>query len=196
MCGADLRVAEYDTGRRGTSPHVRGRHSATITEMKRSGNIPACAGQTFQSFRPSLRSGEHPRMCGADILERHIRCPPCGTSPHVRGRPRLTQAHPCRPGNIPACAGQTPDARLFRDARAEHPRMCGADSPVWSCIIVVDGTSPHVRGRRPEERGRGGGERNIPACAGQTLICNFLILLSNSFFNAQYVVKSSDLAPR
>ena len=72
------------------------------------------------------------------------------------------------PRIIPAHAGQT-NSRAARPARpADHPRACGANTssiPVRNCRR---GSSPRMRGKRPERRVPRRGQRIIPAHAGQT----------------------------
>ena len=49
-----------------------------------------------------------------------------------------------------------------------HPRGCGADAAVQAKELSEQGSSPRVRGRRPEHPGRQESAGLIPAGAGQT----------------------------
>ena len=73
---------------------------------------------------------------------------------------------------IPACAGKT-----FLSLRGEtdggaHPRVCGENTRARLRILLLQGSSPRVRGKRaitvypPFSRGL------IPACAGKTKMLN------------------------
>ena len=70
--------------------------------------------------------------------------------------------------NIPACAGKTSLENLFSLSIPEHPRVRGENSVGGSCFPVYIGTSPRARGKPFHHLRRGGGVRNIPACAGKT----------------------------
>ena len=107
VCGADHSgfVEREDVD--GSSPRVRGRHTAIMLDPRRFGLIPACAGQTSATYGVTLPKRAHPRVCGADHSApptgRH--CP--GSSPRVRGRQTNHERLPNVTGLIPACAGQT-----------------------------------------------------------------------------------------
>ena len=91
-------------------------------------------------------------MCGADVvLKAHVAGVP-GSSPRVRGRQCLSPTGAATTGLIPACAGQT---WLYVQAGSvtwAHPRVCGADPQVGHSETVVNGSSPRVRGRRPDHQ--------------------------------------------
>ena len=91
-----------------------------------------------------------------------------GSSPRVRGTPASTLAAFLATGIIPACAGNTPEARKFRDIPGDHPRVCGEHFGGLKDKVLGVGSSPRVRGTlRPSPvLGRAGGI--IPACAGNT----------------------------
>ena len=152
----------------GSSPRVRGRFGAGVCECAGGGLIPACAGQTQRRRGHAAAFGAHPRVCGADILSFTVPHAPLGLSPRVRGRPRDGQLEWCRPGLIPACAGQTLHHLAPSDRSGAHPRVCGADRLNNLDRADIMGSSPRVRGRLgvfdaiQDELGL------IPACAGQT----------------------------
>ena len=109
-------------------------------------------------------------MCGADVLAAVLDAGVEGSSPRVRGR--LAGDHPRRgqAGLIPACAGQTYEAKhTLQEVRA-HPRVCGADCSKASCIIGELGSSPRVRGRPFGAIKAARAVGLIPACAGQTAL--------------------------
>ncbi len=107
MCGEHNRGSSFGQSHKGSSPHVRGARQACDDALQESGIIPACAGSTCWSRSTSRTVRDHPRMCGehfdAGDLEVHVG----GSSPHVRGAPRVEGLEPEKSGIIPACAGST-----------------------------------------------------------------------------------------
>jgi len=49
---------------------------------------------------------------------------------------------------IPACAGNTEDLLDILNSQAVHPRMCGEHKIEKLNRLMIDGSSPHVRGTR------------------------------------------------
>ena len=149
VCGADMRKAEAFRQAQGSSPRVRGRLTARRGAAGEAGLIPACAGQTIAPWSMNAASRAHPRVCGADPSFAARPSLSAGSSPRVRGRPRDGQLEWCRPGLIPACAGQTPSGRPRRCSERAHPRVCGADVIRLNHSLCFMGSSPRVRGRLP-----------------------------------------------
>ena len=79
---------------------------------------------------------------------------------------------------IPACAGQTVTGLRIGVLTADHPRLCGANSPAYSHVCEMVGSSPLVRGKPGGMRYKRVLGRIIPACAGQTRSSVSLISLS------------------
>ena len=93
-----------------------------------------------------------------------------GTSPRARGKlPAYPLAYRTR-RNIPACAGKTQSARLGWCNATEHPRVRGENSKGTRWASQWIGTSPRARGKRSYTDSLRLQTRNIPACAGKTLI--------------------------
>ncbi len=91
-----------------------------------------------------------------------------GLSPHTRGKPIAFAQNQRDEGPIPAYAGETfamhPHAVLHR----AYPRIRGGNDARHPAGRVVEGLSPHTRGKRknnPRARGFWG---PIPAYAGET----------------------------
>ena len=86
----------------------------------------------------------------------------------MRGKPRRTSCDHLTLRIIPAHAGQT----WYRSPRpidaADHPRACGANIMVNSYDHTNNGSSPRMRGKRPQNSRRIRKRRIIPAHAGQT----------------------------
>ena len=92
--------------------------------------IPARAGQTVTAQAAWTSGTDHPRACGANSEVCMAVYNAIGSSPRVRGKRAgvLPLGLPVR--IIPARAGQTdlPDGRAIEST--DHPRACGANSPI------------------------------------------------------------------
>ena len=130
----------------GSSPHARGTHEETMSDLIKTRFIPACAGNALMSRISMCWPAVHPRMRGErEFLER-VAFVAAGSSPHARGTPENGQ-HACQDERfIPACAG---------NAFAKSIR---SDS--------INGSSPHARGTPMRSQGQAVVHRFIPACAG------------------------------
>ena len=53
-------------------------------------------------------------------------------------------------------------------SRPDHPRTCGANAYSAAWLLLISGSSPHMRGKPPHRRRRTPRRRIIPAHAGQT----------------------------
>ena len=86
----------------------------------------------------------------------------------MRGKPPHGR-RPGRPGRIiPAHAGQTDCVTTATIASSDHPRACGANYADLQRYGQDDGSSPRMRGKPDVDARFDGGERIIPAHAGQT----------------------------
>jgi len=126
--GADRWGPYCATLRSGPSPRARGRRRDRREHRPEQGTIPACAGPTRSMRCARTRSGDHPRVRGADLPAMTRRHAARGPSPRARGRPQRTAQHPAQDGTIPACAGPTGRRCSSGSRRADHPRVRGADS--------------------------------------------------------------------
>ncbi len=130
--------------------------------------IPAHAGQTMmlRTFSPPI--SDHPRACGANVLEAFDVERVAGSSPRMRGK-RLPTGPQMRADRIiPAHAGQTEHSCPRQPSRTDHPRACGANRNC-SCVSCARcGSSPRMRGKRFERIAFDNRPRIIPAHAGQT----------------------------
>ena len=152
----------------GSSPRVRGTQPHGRAHVVQSRFIPACAGNSpFQAGVNNYLT-VHPRVCGelAPIEQRGMRM--FGSSPRVRGTPRLLrQVRPQR-RFIPACAGNSRPPSRAASRTAVHPRVCGELQRGARKTAVETGSSPRVRGTRTQEHRPHGPHRFIPACAGNS----------------------------
>ena len=147
-CGADMSRASASCCGVGSSPRVRGRPYGQLREHRQPRLIPAGAGQTAHHTPALLHPGAHPRGCGADPVAQVGNLHVQGSSPRVRGRPGRSCIGWCRPGLIPAGAGQTAPEGTVVSSPGAHPRGCGADLSAINDAPHKRGSSPRVRGRR------------------------------------------------
>ena len=154
----------------GSSPRMRGSQLLHSLLYSSSGIIPAHAGLTFHDLHVSCSSRDHPRACGAHADQAWRPRQDEGSSPRMRGSHALHPRYSIGGGIIPAHAGLTLTkvARIL-DLR-DHPRACGAHAESRAVKPVKSGSSPRMRGSRPEpdpaRRERG----IIPAHAGLTRV--------------------------
>ena len=151
----------------GLSPRVRGNPTASPIGCGVQGSIPACAGEPLR--RPLCRPGRrvYPRVCGGTSREGDLTREDAGLSPRVRGNRGREVPPACRPGSIPACAGEPVSTSSWLKRERVYPRVCGGTARGPRRPAGSRGLSPRVRGnpRRMEwPRIRG---RSIPACAGE-----------------------------
>ena len=134
----------------GTSPRARGKLRRGLRRWVRRRNIPACAGKTILFSHGGTLPEEHPRVRGENITLDIWAWGQCGTSPRARGKP--------------------PEIGCVCVTMQEHPRVRGENVTIITENSPLLGTSPRARGKP-----RGGGQgpsilRNIPACAGKTVV--------------------------
>ena len=143
-CGSGSLISLYP----GSSPRARGARFSAGPQGARGGIIPACAGSTARRRGRAGRRGDHPRVRGEHVGDRHHIPGDEGSSPRARGalRPPCSTGRPR--GIIPACAGSTPGAWTRPGRGGIIPACAGSTPGAWT---------------RP---GRGG---IIPACAGSTV---------------------------
>ena len=143
----------------GSSPPVRGTLRGGAAVRAASRFIPACAGNTNNTFISPLFHPVHPRLCGEHQIAVEMPGRATGSSPPVRGT-RFWSTMPARP------------------ISAVHPRLCGEHIMTEYANAVggaYAGSSPPVRGtrRRLVFRPLQFRRRFIPACAGNTLLTRY-----------------------
>ena len=170
MCGEQSTRMDETPTLTGSSPRVRGADPIGIEEFHKLGIIPACAGSSRGGVAGVVPVGDHPRVCGEQVLSARRQILEMGSSPRVRGAAEAMSLGFISERIIPACAG----SRHVRDANPrwcwDHPRVCGEQPlplAVWK-LPEKPGSSPRVRGAG---RTQGGGVAHggiIPACAGSS----------------------------
>ena len=167
-CGANRRYGRFSTRPVGSSPRMRGKrpvHHRVHADLR---IIPAHAGQTSSSPSICQQRPDHPRACGANSRLLQAATTSLGSSPRMRGKPRLCTAAISALRIIPAHAGQTCGGRRGPACSADHPRACGANIGVDVSDAFGCGSSPRMRGKLPCARSGRRLRRIIPAHAGQT----------------------------
>ena len=168
MCGEHSLGAGKQVLAFGSSPRVRGTRAEIISNGNITRIIPACAGNTGNPWFSVKLSPDHPRVCGehGKLLQIVVQVP--GSSPRVRGT-RISATIP-QPTQriIPACAGNTATSQVTSRSSADHPRVCGEHRFPALTLRDAAGSSPRVRGTRPDARRQSPSHRIIPACAGNT----------------------------
>ena len=129
-CGANGAQQGKQVGSAGSSPRVRGKRPCVGIGRRPRRIIPARAGQTMIVRIGLMTVSDHPRACGANMGMTEKLKDKYGSSPRVRGKHgRQALNIECR-RIIPARAGQTKSGcRRCRDT-TDHPRACGANSPI------------------------------------------------------------------
>ncbi len=187
-CGANRRCAMVRQLAYGSSPRMRGKLSPTTSRYNFPRIIPAHAGQTAPYVHRTFCRADHPRACGANGGANCRRWHAIGSSPRMRGKPRLCTAAisalriiPAHAGQTcggrrgPACsadhpahAGQTSGLTYPMPSVADHPRACGANFRVREVVDAYAGSSPRMRGKQGNVHRMPAHWRIIPAHAGQT----------------------------
>ena len=132
------------------------------------GIIPAYAGNTFIPRSINIFSQDHPRICGEHCERTNASSLSTGSSPHMRGTHCKKSYYRGGKGIIPAYAGNTYPSAGIRSYTWDHPRICGEHSSVSGPSGNPLGSSPHMRGTRPNCRLRRSSSGIIPAYAGNT----------------------------
>ena len=151
----------------GLSPRVRGNPRGSAPRTRRSGSIPACAGEPELEARIRWDGRVYPRVCGGTVRLRYGGEPEWGLSPRVRGNPYEDWEQPSDYGSIPACAGELQTRRSATMADRVYPRVCGGTHHTPSHAFRPWGLSPRVRGNRNAAATHRRGQGSIPACAGE-----------------------------
>ena len=136
---------------------------------RKSGIIPAYAGNTSARVRRLSPCRDHPRVCGEHSSDR---CrPPCmwGSSPRMRGTLMPTLKPLYAAGIIPAYAGNTKPAWRTPCGIWDHPRVCGEHAVIVDFVGGLSGSSPRMRGTQSTIFRLRHNRGIIPAYAGNTL---------------------------
>ncbi|EEP20759.1 hypothetical protein BIFANG_03329 [Bifidobacterium angulatum DSM 20098 = JCM 7096] len=125
VCGEHLPSFLLPSFIAGSSPRVRGTPGGALVDLRMTGIIPACAGNTLACCVLRAWARDHPRVCGEHGHFSHMTCPSVGSSPRVRGTQIQHASHGRIHRIIPACAGNTGGSGWCSRRRWDHPRVCG-----------------------------------------------------------------------
>ena len=169
VCGEHAMVSATALAVRGSSPRMRGTQSRCRPCMRRTGIIPAYAGNTRGGSNATADIRDHPRVCGEHTSRNSSRRRMTGSSPRMRGTCHRRSVRSLRAGIIPAYAGNTGWYVSRYAARRDHPRVCGEHEPLLLPKLRTLGSSPRMRGT-PHPVGSGRPHPGIiPAYAGNTM---------------------------
>ena len=147
---------------------MRSRLTRRAGEWPESGIISACAEQTTCCDMAISSSGDHLRVCGADLGVSGFQPAVLGSSPRVRSRLSSRKRTAAKSRIISACAEQTDPSSLFNVFPKDHLRVCGADCENRVERPLDSGSSPRVRSRQRRQRSALRLAGIISACAEQT----------------------------
>ena len=145
-CGERLLRTDTLSRSRGSSPRVRGTGPNASIHIKLLRFIPAPAGNG--SYRPesTFYPPVHPRACGERVAVETIISDSIGSSPRLRGTVLYRPLDLTCQRFIPAPAGNGRSAHGALRRRTVHPRACGEREPDQTFEVVIDGSSPRLRG--------------------------------------------------
>ena len=106
VCGGTDSVCRVCGEHQGLSPRVRGNRSRPVRCDRRTGSIPACAGEPCRRGARGTPMSVYPRVCGGTAGGAHQTRAMFGLSPRVRGNPSGLCLWCEWVRSIPACAGE------------------------------------------------------------------------------------------
>ena len=168
VCGEHAMVSATALAVRGSSPRMRGTQSRCRPCMRRTGIIPAYAGNTRGGSNATADIRDHPRVCGEHTSRNSSRRRMTGSSPRMRGTRHRRSVRSLRAGIIPAYAGNTASCRVWSAASRDHPRVCGEHHGRVVKTSPTQGSSPRMRGTQLHGRHPVRMLGIIPAYAGNT----------------------------
>ena len=154
--------------RAGSSPLTRGKHDLRDRLSPEDRLIPAHAGKTVNTVKPTNSVPAHPRSRGENIVAPYWVGTMRGSSPLTRGKRRIGRHEACRARLIPAHAGKTHGSAALRPSRAAHPRSRGENPSRTGQLVGGWGSSPLTRGKLGTAAAAKRLGRLIPAHAGKT----------------------------
>ena len=166
-CGGTATSPSRPRPIQGLSPLVRGNHIHDAVHVVPRGTIPARAGEPPIAALEEIPARDYPRSCGGTSAGLRIDAGRRGLSPLVRGNRWPPRPSGASPRTIPARAGEPLAASAVWSIPEDYPRSCGGTAPPMHRQRSRQGLSPLVRGNRSRSGSTGGGERTIPARAGE-----------------------------
>ncbi len=133
VCGADARPLRSLRPLTGSPPRVRSRRRSGHQGRLPGRITSACAEQTSTAPMAAAWTGDHLRVCGADVSDDFQVTVESGSPPRVRSRHTSSIPDDGRVGITSACAEQTCLSVCCFRTRPDHLRVCGADSCILLC---------------------------------------------------------------
>ena len=151
----------------GLSPPTRGNPSSISASRRRTGSIPAHAGEPQQGRRGRREGGVYPRPRGGTNEGARLGTFGEGLSPPTRGNQQSPLSSASRKWSIPAHAGEPgrSGSRLWN--QSVYPRPRGGTKPAGAAVAGFNGLSPPTRGNRSAFGSTPRSRRSIPAHAGE-----------------------------
>ncbi len=166
MCGEQiLNLLRHDVVP-GSPPRVRGTAVQTSSMGKVHRITPACAGNSVLRIVQATDVEDHPRVCGEQLRVRWCLGRKVGSPPRVRGTVVFHVSQLFHRGITPACAGNSVVSTLKLSSMKDHPRVCGEQLHVQSCLPALLGSPPRVRGTVISVFIFSADKGITPACAG------------------------------
>ena len=152
----------------GSSPLTRGKPGGPRRVPARRRLIPAHAGKTVNTLKPTISVPAHPRSRGENAAPRSETSPIAGSSPLTRGKRVLQGDKRVQVRLIPAHAGKTYGLASILEENRAHPRSRGENLVTAVVAGTAAGSSPLTRGKPSSARTRTPIIGLIPAHAGKT----------------------------
>ena len=178
VCGEHSNPAKDGVWGTGSSPRMRGTRDRRSDRRVQPGIIPAYAGNTSNTKSKVRPPRDHPRVCGEHLPARRNIPVRMGSSPRMRGTPRVAPCAGAVMGIIPAYAGNTSDILGGMFNHSDHPRVCGEHTQSPLPQAAFPGSSPRMRGTLDQRHHRNGRLGIIPAYAGNTSVPSGTIIPS------------------
>ena len=171
--GEHLIIGTGETHVSGSSPLARGTLRHVEECGRRTGLIPARAGNTRRCSPRRGAEQAHPRSRGEHRHRPVLIGRRKGSSPLARGTQGFASARERLRGLIPARAGNTMRLPTMSQNLWAHPRSRGEHPPGMPAAETAGGSSPLARGTPPKCRPSPKSSGLIPARAGNTELLNF-----------------------
>ena len=147
VCGEKHVVPVLTFVPQGSPPRMRGKVEYLMPEVDDMGITPAYAGKSLPFGGHSLRTGDHPRVCGEKRFFTfglmHMR----GSPPRMRGKDVPWSYNQGLGGITPAYAGKSGISPGILLSYRDHPRVCGEKVNLLHFLLLLLGSPPRMRGK-------------------------------------------------
>ena len=145
-CGEHMMLFMMSSRLPGSSPRMRGTLDVSGPDTTGLWIIPADAGNTSCDCGCPALTRDHPRGCGehAKLMLNNLYGK--GSSPRMRGTPKVVSDNQPFVRIIPADAGNTHRGLCGKRPGQDHPRGCGEHASGMESCLTTRGSSPRMRG--------------------------------------------------